>query len=133
MIQGNDEAKMEQSMKLGLFNGRREVSPEILKGLVAEGLKQKSFTNSAQILNSYNISEESNEVTDGTGEIKKIQCPVLLIHGREDLIVPVKDGEKIERLLDGKGKLKVFEQCGHFPVLHYPDELVSLVDEFISN
>ena len=131
-IQEKDEAKVEKRLKEKFFNGRNQINPEALKGCVAETLKQKSYINSVQILNSYNITEESNGVSDGTGEIKKIQCPVLLIYGTDDAHIPVEEGKRTQSLLGEKAQLKVFEKCGHFAILHYPDEFVRLMDRFIS-
>ena len=130
-VEDKDEAKVEKRFREGVFNGRNQINPEVLKGCVSETLRQKSNINAAHILNSYNITEESNGVSEGTGEIKKIQCPVLLIYGTDDPHTPVEEGEKIKKLLGDKAQLKVFE-CGHFASLHYPEEFVSLMNEFLS-
>ena len=126
-----NEARIAKILQGMVFNGRNKLSPEVLKACASESLKQKSYLNSAQILNFYNISEEDNEASKGTGEIKKIQCPVLVISGKDDVIIPLKEGEKIKSLLGDKAQLRVFD-CGHFAILHYPDEFVSLMNEFIS-
>ena len=131
IVQTKNEALTEKILQEKLLNGRNKLTPEVLKGWISESLKQKSYLNSAQILNSYNISEENNEASEGTGEIKKIQCPVLLIYGKDDVLVSLKEGERIKDLLGDKAQLKVFD-CGHFAILHYPNEFVSLMDEFIS-
>ena len=126
-----DEASIAKILEGVVFNGRNKLSPEVLKACTSETLKQKSYLNSVQILNSYNISEEDNEVSKGTGEIKKIQCPVLVINGKDDPLVPLEEAEKIKDLIGDRAQLKVFD-CGHFAILHYPDEFVSLMNEFIS-
>ena len=131
-LQDKDEAKVEKRLKEKFFNGKNQMNPEVLKECVTESMKQKSYINSVQILNSYNITEENNGVSDGTGEVKRIQCPVLLIYGTDDAHIPVEEGERTQRLLGEKAQLKVFEKCGHFAILHYPDEFVSLMDGFIS-
>ncbi len=43
---------------------------------------------------------------------KKIKCPVLLIHGRKDKIVPLQQSEKMLNLLSCEKDLKELE-CGH--------------------
>ena len=131
LIQTKNEDLAQKRAEVRVFNGRNKLPPEVLKRCISESLKQKSYLNSAQILNSYNISDESNGVSEGTGEINKIQCPVLLICGKDDVLVPLKEGERIKNLLGDKAQLKVFD-CGHFAILHYPDEFVSLMNEFIS-
>ena len=131
MIWDKDEAAMEKLLKEQMFNGRNKLPPEVLKGCVSEALKQKGYLNSAQLLNVFNISEENNGISEGTGEIKKIQCPVLLINGRDDFAVSLEEGEKTKNLLGDKAQLRVFD-CGHFAMLHFPDDFVSIVNEFIS-
>ena len=115
-----------------LLSGRNKPTPEALKGYVSESLKMKSSILAAHMINSYNISEESNGVSEGTGEIKKIQCPVLMIYGSDDVLTSVEEAEKTKKLLGEKAELKVFEQAGHFAILHYPEEIASLIKEFIS-
>ena len=131
-IEDKDEAFFEKRFESIFLNGRNKMDPEMFKRCISECLRQKVLVNSFQILNSYNISEESNEVSEGTGEIKKIQCSVLLVYGAQDVLIPVEEGKRIQSLIGEKAQLKVFEECGHFALLHYPDEFVGLVNEFIS-
>ena len=131
-IEDKNEAFFEKRFEAIFLNGRNKMDAEMFKGCISECLKQKVLVNSFQILNSYNISEESNEVSEGTGEIKKIQCPVLLVYGAQDVLIPVEEGKRIQSLIGEKAQLKVFEQCGHCVFLHYPDEFVGLVNEFTS-
>ena len=45
------------------------------------------------LLNIYNISDEDNGINIGTGEVSKIKTPTLIIHGEQDLCIPLKDIE----------------------------------------
>lgn len=47
---------------------------------------------------------------------KKVDKPVLLMWGREDLVTPLKFGERLARDLP-KSKLVVYPRCGHFPMI----------------
>ena len=130
-LRDKDETAIEKLLKETIFNGRNTLPPEVLKGCVSESLKQKCYLNSAQILNDFNISEESNGISEPTSEIKKIQCPVLLIHGKDDAYVPLEEAERTKNLIGDRAQLRVFDS-GHFAVLHYPNEFVEIMDEFIS-
>ncbi|MDQ8204455.1 alpha/beta hydrolase [Pelagicoccus sp. SDUM812003] len=45
---------------------------------------------------------------------KKLSCPTLIIHGREDQVVPFAHGEELARLLpDGLGRTLWIEEAGH--------------------
>lgn len=74
--------------------------------------------------------------TDPRGQIKwrleKMELPVLLIAGENDPRAPV------DRQRQGVGGLKdgaliVYEACGHFPFLEYPQRFNADVREFLSN
>lgn len=47
---------------------------------------------------------------------RKIDKPVLLMWGREDIVTPLKFGERLSRDLP-KSKLIVYPRCGHFPMI----------------
>ena len=132
MIESQDETKIAKRVKEIFFNGRNNVDWEVLKRCVLEGLKQQYWINSINMVIFYNITEESNGAIEGTGEIKNIQRPVLLIYGTNDAHIPVEEGKRTQSLLGGKAQLKVFEKFGYFATQHYPDEFVSLLDGFIS-
>ena len=48
-----------------------------------------------------------------------VTCPSLIIHGRQDVVVPVKHSEAAARLAP-KAQLLVFEDCGHTPQIEQP-------------
>ncbi|MBS2014113.1 MAG: alpha/beta fold hydrolase [Deltaproteobacteria bacterium] len=47
---------------------------------------------------------------------RKIDKPVLLMWGREDIVTPLKFGERLSRDLP-KSRLVVYPRCGHFPMI----------------
>lgn len=47
---------------------------------------------------------------------RKIDKPTLLLWGREDIVTPLKYGERLTRDLP-KSKLVVYPRCGHFPMI----------------
>jgi non-heme chloroperoxidase len=51
--------------------------------------------------------------TDFTEDLKKIDLPVLLVHGSDDQIVPIDDSAKLAVKLLKKGKLVVYEGAPH--------------------
>jgi 2-hydroxymuconate-semialdehyde hydrolase len=64
-------------------------------------------------------------------EIKKIETPVLLVHGREDSIVPLDNALKAHHLLK-YSQLHVFGECGHWTQVEKKDEFTTLVENFCS-
>jgi pimeloyl-ACP methyl ester carboxylesterase len=58
---------------------------------------------------------------------------VLIVHGRDDLLVPVSNSECLAALLPpGCGcELVVMERCGHVPHEERPEELAEIIAEFV--
>lgn len=65
-----------------------------------------------------------------TGRLRHIQAPVLVVWGRQDRLLPVRHGERAARLIPN-AQLKVFDPCGHLPMLERPDEFNRLVLQFL--
>lgn len=54
--------------------------------------------------------------------LAKIQCPTLVLCGRQDQLTPITDSEFIAGAIPG-AKLVVMEDCGHMSTLERPDEV----------
>lgn len=65
-------------------------------------------------------------------EISAIDHPTLIIHGREDAVIPVENSYKLINLID-KAELHVFGHCGHWTQIEQTDKFVKLVDSFINS
>jgi 2-hydroxymuconate-semialdehyde hydrolase len=64
-------------------------------------------------------------------DIERVQHPVLLVHGREDRIIPWESTSL--RLLDllPNARLLLFARCGHWVQIERADEFHRLVDDFL--
>ena len=58
--------------------------------------------------------------------------PSLIVGGRQDIIVPLSVAETYRESIPG-ARLELLENCGHLPELEKPDELVPLVNRFLSD
>lgn len=65
-------------------------------------------------------------------ELSGITGPVLLVHGRDDRVVPMGDTSLplVDRLSDVR--LHVFGQCGHWTMIERTREFTDLVEDFLS-
>ncbi len=59
-----------------------------------------------------------------------IRCPTLVLHGTEDRIIPLANGEAIHAAIAGSS-LVALEGCGHAPHLRDPVKVNTLIHEFI--
>lgn len=64
------------------------------------------------------------------GELGKIKAPTLIVWGREDGLVLLSEGERLNKDI-ANSKLVVFDRCGHFPQVEKAGEFNAAVVEFL--
>ena len=64
-------------------------------------------------------------------EVRAIATPTLLIHGREDKVVPVRVSVTMLGLLPN-ADLHVFSRCGHWTQIERADEFSALVSDYLA-
>jgi pimeloyl-ACP methyl ester carboxylesterase len=64
-------------------------------------------------------------------EIAQIDVPTLVVHGREDAVVPVECGIQLSQLIP-RADLLVFGQCGHWTQIEHRDRFNELVGSFLA-
>lgn len=62
-------------------------------------------------------------------EAHRITQPTLLIWGENDLEIPLRHGEHLQKMLPN-ARLVVMRRCGHLPQEEYPQEFIELVSDF---
>lgn len=64
-------------------------------------------------------------------EIKTIDKPTLIVHGREDQVIPVDNSYRLINLIENS-QLHIFGKCGHWTQIEHADEFANLVDDFLT-
>lgn len=64
-------------------------------------------------------------------DVAKVEHPTLVIHGREDAVVPVEASYRIFDTLPN-AQLHVFGHCGHWTQIEYADTFGRLVSDFVA-
>ena len=64
-------------------------------------------------------------------QIKKIQHETLIIHGREDVVIPVTNSFKLFELIDNS-QLHIFGHCGHWTQIEQSKRFNKLVADFLA-
>jgi 3-oxoadipate enol-lactonase len=64
-------------------------------------------------------------------ELRQFELPVLIIHGRDDQIIPVQKAELLHKSLRN-ASLKIIDNSGHFPNIEQPDEFNEAVNSFVA-
>jgi pimeloyl-ACP methyl ester carboxylesterase len=88
---------------------------------VASGAGKPGFLDAAAALADY----------DYWKRIPDISCPTLVIWGKSDQIVPVKDGYEYAAMIPG-ARLEIFDDTGHVPMLERPARFNRVLEEFLA-
>jgi pimeloyl-ACP methyl ester carboxylesterase len=67
---------------------------------------------------------------DFRDRLPDISCPTLIVWGRTDAVIPVKDAAEFERLIGGSRKV-VMDDTGHVPMLERPAAFNDLLLDFL--
>lgn len=62
--------------------------------------------------------------------LSEISCPVLVVTGDTDRIVPAWNGERVAQAVPG-ATFEVIKSCGHLPQEEKPQEFLSIVERFL--
>jgi pimeloyl-ACP methyl ester carboxylesterase len=100
---------------------RAEKLPAALIAEQVRGSGKPGFVPALDALTDYPIRDR----------LADIQCPVLVVWGEKDRLVPVKDAYEFGRLIP-RCRVVVWPDTGHVAMLERPDAFNALVDEFIA-
>lgn len=62
-------------------------------------------------------------------DIKDIEKEVLIIHGREDKVIPVENSIRLNQMIE-KSQLHIFGQCGHWTQIEHEQRFNKLLENF---
>ncbi len=64
--------------------------------------------------------------------LERIEVPVLIVWGRNDMLVPVEDAEMFEHLIGDNAHSVIFDDTGHLAMLERPTRFNDLLSSFIA-
>ena len=114
MIEGGDKNSTKCFLEKAAFDRKDLPSDEILKMYVKEILLQRNIVDVLYALSMFNISDEKNGISEGTGQIKSMNTPCLLIHGSEDFNVFCRESWEIKRYLARRAEIEIIVGGRHF-------------------
>jgi pimeloyl-ACP methyl ester carboxylesterase len=68
---------------------------------------------------------------DARDRLGRIGCPTLIVWGREDVLVPVRDADEFERVISDSRQI-VLKDTGHVPMLERPSVFNDCLVEFLA-
>jgi pimeloyl-ACP methyl ester carboxylesterase len=64
--------------------------------------------------------------------LSRVEVPTLIVWGRNDILVPVGDAERFERLIGPNAHKVIFEDTGHVAMLERPNRFNALLAHFLA-
>ena len=64
--------------------------------------------------------------------LEQIEVPVLIVWGENDMLVPIGDAGRFERLIGENARKEIFEDTGHAPMLERPTRFNELLAGFLA-
>jgi non-heme chloroperoxidase len=104
-----NRAQFYREVPSGPFYGFNRPGAKVLDGVIDNWWRQGMM---GGIKPQYDCIKAFSE-TDFTDDLKKIDVPVLVMHGDDDQIVPIADAALLSIELLKRGTLKVYEGLGH--------------------
>ncbi|WP_438503643.1 intracellular short-chain-length polyhydroxyalkanoate depolymerase [Ectobacillus ponti] len=108
----------------------KQPEPDHYEEYLEDMLTQRNLVDVDYALATFNISEEHNGVVAGTGEVRKLNAPTLVIQGARDYVVPPAMGEGIAKAVP-QAEYVLLPDCGHSPLVDCLDALVNTINSFL--
>jgi pimeloyl-ACP methyl ester carboxylesterase len=89
---------------------------------LARGAGSPGFNESFRALLTYSFRDK----------LERIKIPVLIVWGRNDMLVPVADAEMFEHLIGENARSVIFDDTGHLAMLERPERFNELVAGFLA-
>jgi len=112
--------KMRYAFSAKWYSENRETLERLIELRLAEPQPSEAYLNQASAVLSFNLSEE----------VSRIRAPTLIIHGDEDLVVPVGNAYKLHEKIPGS-TLIIFRGAGHLVNIERASEFNETVRIFI--
>lgn len=93
-------------------------------------LTQRNLVDVDYALATFNMTNESNGVNEGSNRCELIEAPVLILQGDRDYVVPMSMAEDTNRFLKNS-KVVVLKDSGHSPMIDCMDNLLNEIREFL--
>lgn len=129
-LETKDYAMMQMGLNFVIYNANQP-EPERYQRYLDEIFKQRNLIDTTLAIAGFNISHEFNGLTQGTGEVDKITCPVLVLQGDNDMMVPALFGGLVQADIGENAEL-VKLPSGHSPLEDCLDLMMEAFDAFMA-
>ena len=114
---------------MAIYTAGNKPDDEDYQRYIDEMLLQRNLVDVDYALTRFNISHTDNGYGMGSGEVDQIKCPVLILQGDKDIVVPMSMATGIHEALKENSKLVILENSAHNPMVDQFDQVVKLIKE----
>lgn len=128
----NDRSFIKAVWNATIYNTKQPKEEDYEKYLDAI-FQQRNLVDVDVALAQFNMTNESNGVVAGTNRIEKVTAPVVILHGEDDLVVPVAEARKMKDRLGERAELITFAGVGHSIVTDDLDRFIETLAKKIEH
>lgn len=117
---------------LGLFAYNRSLITDDIAQARYTASMQPGFHESFSSMFPFPRQESVKMMASKEEDIRKLKHKVLIVHGKEDKVIPVDNSYRLFEMIDGS-QLHVFGHCGHWTQIEHAAEFCDLVEGFLAH
>lgn len=116
-----------------LIYTKNQPESEKYEEYVDDMITQRNLAEVYHALNTFNISHEDNSSAKGTGEVSKLNLPILVLRGDRDMVISEQMNEELLKDLGEKANFIELKDCGHSPLVDDLPQLLNSMSEFLNS
>ena len=118
------------SLKTKILKGLKQI-PGInkLESFAKKHIGSIDYRNASELMRKIIVEHVNLDITE---DVKKINCPTLIIWGTNDEAVPLNDAYELESLIKDAGVV-VYEGCTHYAYLERLGQTINVLNSFLSD
>ena len=128
-VWGFDGTLEDMRRVMGFFAYNKELTTDELAEVRFEGATQPGFQESFSAMFPAPRQRWVDAMQSSEEEIRELPHRTLVLHGREDAVIPLETSIKLEQLIDN-ADLGVFSHCGHWSMIERTTDFNRLVRDF---
>ena len=125
------DREMMRAIWNAVIYNRKQPSAEDYELYLSAMLEQKNLVDIDYSLLTFNMTDTPTGSAEGSGRLAQLKCPVTLIHGMLDLVVPYAWAEGAQAAISGSS-LVTLETTGHSPITDDPALFFATLDQTLA-
>lgn len=131
ILESGDRDAMRENLWERFVYTHNKPDPERYEEYIEDSFTQRNLVDVDYALVHFNISDESTETAEGTGEVARIEAPTLILLGDRDSDLGEELAQTTVADIGNNADLVVLSDCGHSPFIDDLDQFLNEVTDFL--